>query len=101
MVTLTKGHGLKEILNCPLMILLLLQNVGEIVLITKLLGVSQNLWKNYHFMGSIDRISIFGPKPYSEAIAHLRIADHCNPRRLLILGKTLVFKPILYCGFCN
>ena len=37
MVTLTRGHGLKEILNCPLMILLLLQNVGEIVLITKLL----------------------------------------------------------------
>ena len=37
MVTLTKGHGLKEILICPLMILLLLQNVGEIVLITKLL----------------------------------------------------------------
>ena len=37
MVTLTKGHGLKEILICPLMILLLLQNVGEIVLITRLL----------------------------------------------------------------
>ena len=37
MVTLTKGHGLKEILNYPLIILLLLQNVGEIVLITKLL----------------------------------------------------------------
>ena len=37
MVTLTKGHGLKEILNCPLLILLLLQNVGEIILITKLL----------------------------------------------------------------
>ena len=37
MVTLTKDHGLKETLNFPLMILLLLQNVGEIVLITKLL----------------------------------------------------------------
>ena len=37
MVTLTKGHGLKEILNCPLMILSFLQNVGEIILITKLL----------------------------------------------------------------
>ena len=37
MVTLTKGHGLKEILNCPLKILLLLQNVEEIILITKLL----------------------------------------------------------------
>ena len=37
MVTLTKDHGLKEILSCPLLILLLMQNVGEIVLITKLL----------------------------------------------------------------
>ena len=37
MVTLTKGHGLKEILNCPLLIFLLSQNVGEIILITKLL----------------------------------------------------------------
>ena len=37
MVTLTKGHGLKEILNYSLMILLLFQNVGEIILITKLL----------------------------------------------------------------
>ena len=37
MVILTKGHGLKEILNYPLLILLLLQNVGEIILITKLL----------------------------------------------------------------
>ena len=37
MAPLTKGHGLKEILNCPLLILLLLQNVGEIILITKLL----------------------------------------------------------------
>ena len=36
-LTLTKGYGLKEILICPLIILLLLQNVGEIVLITKLL----------------------------------------------------------------
>ena len=37
MVILIKGHGLKEILNYPLLILLLLQNVGEIILITKLL----------------------------------------------------------------
>ena len=52
-------------------------------------------------MGSTDRISVFGPRPYSDAIAHLRIADHCNPRRLLIPRKTLVLEPILYCGFYN
>ena len=72
-----------------------MQNVGEII------NVAQNLWKNDHFMGSRNRISIFGPRPYSDAIAHLRVADHCNPIRLLIPGKTPTFQPILYCGFCN
>ena len=48
-----------------------------------------------------DRISVFGPRPYSDAITHLRVADHCNPRRLLIPGKTPTFQPILYCRFCN
>ena len=52
-------------------------------------------------MGSTDRISVFGPRPYSDVIAHLRVTDHCNPRRLLVPGKTPVFEPILYCGFCN
>ena len=37
MVTLTKDHGLKEILNYLLIILLVLQNAGEIILITRLL----------------------------------------------------------------
>ena len=37
MAILTKGHGLMEILIYPLLILLLLQNVAEIILITKLL----------------------------------------------------------------
>ena len=31
----------------------------------------------------------------------LRIADHCNPRSLLIPGKTPGFEPLLYCGCCN
>ena len=50
-------------------------------------------------MGSTNRISIFGPRPYSDAITHLQVADHCNPIRLLIPGKTPAFQPILYCGF--
>ena len=37
MAILTKGHGLMEILIYILPILLLLQNAGEIILITKLL----------------------------------------------------------------
>ena len=67
----------------------------------QILDVAQNLWKDYHFIGSTDRISIFGPRPYANAIAHLRIANHCNPRSLLTPGKTPKFEPFLYCGFCN
>ena len=53
----------------------------------QIINVAQNLWKNYQFMGSTDRIYVFGPIPYSDAITHLRVADHCNPIRLLIPGK--------------
>ena len=63
--------------------------------------VAQNLWKNYHFMGNSGRISVFGPRPYANAIPHLRIADHYNPRSFLTPGKTPEFEPLLYCGFCN
>ena len=56
---------------------------------------------SFHVMGSTDRITVFSPRPYFDAIAHLRVANHCNPIRLLILGKTTAFQPILYCGFCN
>ena len=93
MVTLTKGHGLKEILNCPLLILLLLQNVGEIILITKLLMLLKIYGKN--IISWVARIEFLSLAPY------LRVADHCNHIRLLIPGKTPAFQPILYCGFCN
>ena len=52
-------------------------------------------------MGSTDRIAVFGPRPYFDAIAHLRVADHCNPVKFLIPGKPSVFQPIFYCGFYN
>ena len=52
-------------------------------------------------MGSTDRIAVFGPRPYFDAVAHLRATDHCNPAKLLIPGKPPVFQPIFYCGFCN
>ena len=67
----------------------------------QIISVARTLWKNYHFMGSKDRISVFGPRPYSDATTHLRIADHCSLKSLLIPGKTPTFEPILYCGFCN
>ena len=99
MVILIKGHSLKEILNYPLLILLLLQNVGEIILITKLLMLLTIYGKI--IMGSTDRISVFGSRPYSDAIANLRVADHYNPIKLLIPGRTPAFQPIFYYGFCN
>ena len=67
----------------------------------QILEVAQNLWKDYHFLGSTDRISVFGPRPYANALVHLQIADHPNPRSLLTQGKTPEFEPLLYCGFCN
>ena len=42
----------------------------------QIINVAHNLWRNYHFMGSMDRISVFGPRPYSDAIANLRVVDY-------------------------
>ena len=67
----------------------------------QILDVTQNLWKDYHFMGSTERISVFGPRPYANAISHIRIVDYCNPNSFLTPGKTPEFEPLLYCGFCN
>ena len=52
-------------------------------------------------MGSTDRIVVFGPRPYSDAVAHLRVVNHCNPVKFLTPGRPPVFQPIFYCGFCN
>ena len=52
-------------------------------------------------MGSTERIFVFGPRPYANAISHIRIVDHCNPRSFLTPGKTLEFEILLYCGLCN
>ena len=67
----------------------------------QILNVAQNLWKDYHFIGSTNRISVFGPRPYANALVHLQIVDHPNPRSLLTPGKTPEFEPLLYYGFCN
>ena len=67
----------------------------------QIINIAHNLCKNYHVMGSTNKISVFGPKPYSDVVAHLRVADHCNPIKLLIAGRTPAFQPIFYCGFYN
>ena len=48
-----------------------------------------------------DRIAVFGPRPYSDAVTHLRVADHCNLVKFLTPGRPPVFQPIFYYGFCN
>ena len=53
----------------------------------QILDVTQNLWKDYHFMGSTEIISVFGPRPYANAISHIRIVDHCNSRSFLTQEK--------------
>ena len=53
----------------------------------QILEIAQNLWKEYHFIGSTDRISTFGPRPYANALVHLWIADHPNPRTILSQEK--------------
>ena len=63
----------------------------------QIINIAHNLCKNYHVMGSTNKISVFGPKPYSDVVAHLRVADHCNPIKLLIAGRTPAFQPIFYC----
>ena len=101
MVTLTKDNGLKEILTYPSVILMLFAECWRNYFNNQILDVAQILWKDYHFIGSTDRISIFGPRPYANALVHLRIAYHPNPRSLLTPGKTPKFEPLHYCGFCN
>ena len=41
----------------------------------QILEVVQNLWKDYHFIGSIDKIFVFGPRPYANALVHLHIVE--------------------------
>ena len=52
----------------------------------QIIDISQELWKDYHFIDSTDRIYVFGRNPYDSAIR---------------TEKPFVRKPLLYCGLCN
>ena len=67
----------------------------------QILQVIQDLWKDYHFIGNTNIIHVFGIKPYISAVCHLERTGHDDPRRFLNSGKSLVYEPLLYCGFCN
>ena len=66
----------------------------------QILEVIQDLWKDNHFIGSTDRISIFGLRPYDNAIRNLRRIGHTDPRKYLT-GENPKYEPLLYYGFCN
>ena len=66
----------------------------------QILEVIQDLWKDNHFIGSTDRISIFGLRPYDNAIRNLRRIGHTDPRKYLT-GANPKYEPLLYYGFCN
>ncbi|KAL0010993.1 hypothetical protein SO802_006101 [Lithocarpus litseifolius] len=66
----------------------------------QILEVTQDLWKDYHFIGSTDRISVFGRRPYDIAIRNLRRIGHTDPREFLT-GENPKYEPILYYGLCN
>ena len=51
----------------------------------QIIDISQELWKDYHFIDSTDRIYVFGRNPYDSAIR----------------TKKPVRKPLLYCGLCK
>ena len=34
-------------------------------------------------------------------IRHLEKTGHDDPREFLIPGKSPIYEPLLYCGFCN
>ncbi|KAL0006049.1 hypothetical protein SO802_013610 [Lithocarpus litseifolius] len=67
----------------------------------QILEVIQNLWKDYHFEGNTDRITVFGLKPYGVATQHISIADYINPRNFTNPLKEPIYEHLLYCGFCN
>ena len=67
----------------------------------QILDVIQNLWKDYHFIGSTERIFVFGPRLYATTISQIQFADHSNPRSFIIPGKIPEYELLLYYGFCN
>ena len=45
----------------------------------EILDTTKDLWKNYHFVGNTDRISVFTTKPYYTSIPSLERVDYLFP----------------------
>ncbi|KAK9996709.1 hypothetical protein SO802_021395 [Lithocarpus litseifolius] len=66
----------------------------------QILEVTLDLWKDYHFVGSTDMISVFGRRPYDIAIRNLRRIGHTDPREYLT-SENPKYEPLLYCRLYN
>ena len=64
------------------------------------MDISHELWKDYHFIGSTDRIHVFGRRPYISAIRNWEKLYPDCPKGFLT-GKKPIREPLLYCGLCN
>ncbi|KAK9996965.1 hypothetical protein SO802_021651 [Lithocarpus litseifolius] len=67
----------------------------------KILNVTKELWKNYHFIGNTGRISVFSTRPYFESAPQLSWVHNYDPRSFMIPGTDPVYEPLIYCGLCE
>ena len=65
-----------------------------------MVDISHELRKDYHFIGSTDRIHVFGRKPYIPAIRNWEMLYPDCPKEFLT-GKKPIREPLLYCQLCN
>ncbi|KAK9993761.1 hypothetical protein SO802_023464 [Lithocarpus litseifolius] len=63
--------------------------------------VTKELWKNYHFVGSTGRISVFTGRPYYESIPLLPWISDCDPRQFVTPGMSSDSETLIYCSLCE
>ena len=66
----------------------------------QMVDISHELRKDYHFVGSTDRIHVFGRRPYIPAIRNWEMLYPDCPKEFLT-GKKPIREPLLYCQLCN
>ena len=66
----------------------------------QMVDISHELRKDYHFIGSTDRVHVFGRRPYIPAIRNWQMLYPDCPKEFLT-GKKPIREPLLYCQLCN
>ena len=65
-----------------------------------MVDISHELRKDYSFIGSTDRVHVFGRRPYIPAFRNWEMLYPDCPKEFL-MGKKPIREPLLYCGLCN